>query len=74
MQNLYFIYSLLYSEAIMIKFKWFRAVATGILILYMGMMLLTVILAYSRQSGSTGLDMAKIQQIRFDVSYKDNPE
>ncbi len=58
----------------MIKFKWFRAVATGILILYMGMMLLTVILAYSRQSGSTGLDMAKIQQIRFDVSYKDNPE
>jgi hypothetical protein len=51
-------------------------VATATMVLYFGMMALTVILSMMRQSGSTGLDMAKIHQMRFDVSYnkdKDNP-
>lgn len=51
------------------KFRWFQMVSTATLLLYFGMMALTVILALMRQSGSTGLDMAKIHQMRFDVSY-----
>lgn len=46
------------------RIKWFQKTATGIVVLFMGLMLLVVIVAYSRRSGNTGLDMAKIYQIR----------
>lgn len=55
------------------KFRWFQMMATTVLVLYFGMMALTVVLAMTRQSGSTGLDMAKIHQIRYDVSYNKEP-
>lgn len=46
------------------RIKWFQKTATAIFILVMGLMLFVVIVAYSRKSGNTGLDMAKIHQIR----------
>jgi hypothetical protein len=45
---------------------WFLFVSTGILTLFFGIMLYVVGLAYTRHSGSTGLDMAAIQKMRYD--------
>lgn len=42
----------------------FQKIATGILVTFFGIMLLVVCLAYSRQSGKTGMDMGKAQQLR----------
>lgn len=54
----------------MIKTKqrphWFQFISNGILALFMGIMIFVTYVAYSRTSGSTGLNMAKIQQIRYD--------
>jgi hypothetical protein len=46
------------------KIKWFQKTATAILITFCGIMLMVIITAYSRRSGNTKLDMAKIQQLR----------
>lgn len=43
---------------------WFRFVSSGIVVLFFGIMLYVVFIAFSRPSGTTGLDMAGIQQIR----------
>jgi len=52
------------------RFKWFQTTATTILFLFSALMLLVTIMAYMRRSGSTGMDMAQIQQIRFEASAK----
>lgn len=46
------------------KIRWFQKTATAILCIFMGLMLLVVLVAYTRRSGSTGLDMAKIHHLR----------
>ena len=46
--------------------KWFQKVATGVFCLFIGLLILVVVVAYSRPSGSTGMDMAKVQKIRYD--------
>lgn len=46
------------------KFRWFQKTATAIFIIFFSIMFAVIITAYSRQSGSTGLDMAKIQKLR----------
>jgi hypothetical protein len=46
------------------KLRLFQKVATGILCLFMSLMLLVTIVAYWRISGSTGQDMAKAAMIR----------
>jgi hypothetical protein len=48
------------------RYRIFRKSAIGIMVLFFGMMLLVTVTAYSRRSGSTGLDMAKIQKIRYE--------
>ncbi len=46
------------------RIKWFQQVAIGIASLFFGMIFVAVILAYSRPSGATGIDMAKVQLMR----------
>jgi hypothetical protein len=46
------------------RFRIFQKLATGVLILFFGIMGLVIVLAYSRPSGSTGLDMSKIGRLR----------
>lgn len=48
------------------RLKIFQKVATGILVIFFGIMAFVTYAAYMRPSGSTGLDAAKIQKIRFD--------
>lgn len=50
------------------KIRWFQKVATGVLILFMGIIGVVIAVAFSRPSGSTGMDMAKVQQIRYEAN------
>lgn len=52
----------------------FQKTATAIFIFFSGMMLLVMVTAYSRRSGSTGMDTGKIQKIRYDESLKISDE
>lgn len=47
------------------QWHWFQFVAYGILTLFLGIMALVTIQAYQRHSGSTGIDVSKIQQVRY---------
>jgi hypothetical protein len=47
---------------------WFQFVANGILALFLGILVFVCIIAYMRHSGSTGLDMATIQKMRYEAS------
>ena len=49
------------------QWHWFQFVSNGILTLFLGIMLYVIVIAYTRHSGSTGLDMATIQKIRYDA-------
>lgn len=44
------------------RMKLFQKIALAILSFYMGMMILVTVVAHTRRSGSTGMDMMKIQQ------------
>ncbi|WP_059062132.1 hypothetical protein [Candidatus Protochlamydia naegleriophila] len=44
---------------------WF--ICHGILALFTGLMLYVTYVAFSRHSGSTGLDMAHIQKVRYEA-------
>lgn len=46
------------------RHRLFQKIASGILITFFGIMFLVVVLAYSRASGKTGMDMGKAQQLR----------
>lgn len=46
------------------KTRWFQKAVVGVFCLFMGMIVIVIVVAYSRRSGNTGLDMAKIQKIR----------
>lgn len=46
------------------KSRWFQKSAVAIFCVFFGLMLIVIFTAYSRRSGNTGLDMAKIQQLR----------
>ena len=50
------------------KFKWFQKAVIGITGLFFGMLILVTVIAYSRPSGSTGLDMAKVRMMRHKIS------
>lgn len=49
------------------RWHWFQFIAHGILALFMGIMLYVVYIAFNRHSGSTGLDMASIQKMRYEA-------
>ena len=46
---------------------WFQFASSGILALFLGILVYVIIIAYTRHSGSTGLDMATIQKMRYDA-------
>jgi hypothetical protein len=50
---------------------WFQTAAVGITCIFFGLMVLVTFLAYIRPSGSTGLDMAKVQMMRYDKTTTD---
>lgn len=54
------------------KWKIFQTVAVGVMVIFMGLMVLVCIVAYSRPSGSTRQDMAKAQFVRYKAVHKKN--
>lgn len=46
---------------------WIYYIAHGILALFMGILVYVIMVAYGRKTGATGLDMAKIQKLRYDA-------
>lgn len=42
-----------------------------ILALFMGIIVYVTTIAYSRRSGSTGMDMASIQKVRYETVIKE---
>lgn len=51
------------------RFHKFTFVTYGVLSIFMGIMVFATYIAFQRRSGSTGIDAAKIQQIRYEASY-----
>lgn len=49
------------------QWHWFQFVSSGILALFLGILFYVVTVAYMRHSGSTGLDVARIQKFRYDA-------
>lgn len=47
------------------KLKLFQHAAVAIFVFFMGMMVLVTIVAHARRSGVTGLDMGKVQLLRY---------
>jgi len=52
------------------SFTFFQFFTFAVFFVFMAVMTVVTITAYSRRSGSTGLNMVKIQQMRFEVSAK----
>lgn len=55
------------------QFRIFRKVATGVLAIFMGLMVLVTVTAYSRTSGTTRQDMSEARFIRIQEEPK-NPQ
>lgn len=53
------------------KLKLFQHTAIAIFVFFMGMMVLVTIVSHSRRSGVTGLDMGKVQLLRYGNSKAD---
>jgi len=45
--------------------KIFQKIVILIFSLFMGLMVLVTVLAYSKKTGHTGMDMGKLQQLRY---------
>jgi hypothetical protein len=52
------------------EFRLFQKVATGVLIIFMGLMVLVTIAAYTRSSGTTRQDMSEARFIRQSEHVK----
>lgn len=57
------------------QWHWFQYISICIFALFFGIMLYVIGIAYMRHSGSTGLDMATVQKMRYDSLPKNsNPQ
>lgn len=54
------------------KSRWFQKTAVALFCAFAGLMILVIVAAYSRKSGNTGLDMAKIKQLRYHHKKQDS--
>jgi len=45
---------------------WFQFISIAVFILFMLIMIFAAYVAFTRQSGVTGLNVAKIQKLRYD--------
>lgn len=52
------------------KMRLFQKAVVVIFSLFMGLMIFVTIVAYARRSGSTGMDMGKVQKMRYEESLK----
>lgn len=50
----------------------FLYLSYGILALFMGIIVYVITVAYMRHSGTTGMDMAAIQKMRYDAVLKES--
>lgn len=57
----------------MFRRHWFHFVSYSVLALFLGIMLYVIAIAYLRISGSTGLDMATMQKMRYDSIPQKTP-
>ena len=48
------------------RMRLFRMTAIAIFVFFMGLMILVTFVAHARRSGVTGIDTAKIQQMRVE--------
>ncbi len=48
----------------------FPKIAIAILCLYFGLMLFVAVIAHTRKSGNTGMDMGQVQRMRFESQNK----
>lgn len=60
----------LYKDVMFANMRIFQKVATGVLMIFSGLMVMVTFVAYSRQSGATRQDMAQAQLIRQEASKK----
>lgn len=51
--------------------KFFLYLSHAILLLFIGIIVVVIFIAYSRRSGSTGMDMAAIQKVRYETVMKE---
>lgn len=52
---------------------WFQYVSHGILVLFLGIMVAVIAVAYTRPSGAAGVDMAAIQKMRATATLSPAP-
>lgn len=50
------------------RVPYFQISAVAIVCAFMGLMIVVTTIAFSRRSGQTGLDMGKIQKMRYESS------
>lgn len=49
------------------RWHWFQYLSCGVLAFFFSIMFYVAFIAFTRSSGSTNLDMAKIQKMRYDA-------
>lgn len=52
----------------------FQKAATAIFLAFMGLMIGVTIIAFSRKSGKTGLNMGKVQKMHYEASKQSEEE
>lgn len=52
------------------RWHWFQWISHSVLLLFMGIIVYVIFIAFSRDSGSAGIDMSTIQKVRFDTFTK----
>lgn len=52
---------------------WFQFIPYGVLAFFLSIMTYVVITAYTRHSGSTGLDISTIQKVRHEALFQSSP-
>lgn len=50
------------------RFPFFQVFAVTTVAAFMGLMIFVTVVAYTRRSGQTGLDMGKIQKMRYELA------
>jgi len=56
------------------KISWIQLSAGFVFLLFAGLMVIVTAVAYSKRSGNTGLDMSKVQQLRYEAVYSEQSD
>ena len=55
------------------RWHWFQIVSICVLVLFLAVLVSATIFASMRRSGSTGLDVATVQKMRYDALFVPPP-